>query len=121
MKKSELGKIGEKLAVEHLIGLNYQILAQNWRYSRHEIDIIAKEGNVLVFIEVKTRSDDYFGPPDEFVTEQQQNHIWQAAQSFMEEIEYEWEIRFDIISVLQKAGHDVKIQHFKDAFWPDWD
>ena len=63
-----LGQQGEALAVTYLAEKGYQILETNWRFKRAEVDIIAKLGQVLVFIEVKTRTTDYFGSPEEFIT-----------------------------------------------------
>ncbi len=59
-----MGRKGEDLAAEYLSSKGYRILERNWRWSRAEADIIAMDGEVLVFVEVKTRTSDYFGSPD---------------------------------------------------------
>lgn len=118
-KHVELGKQGERISIDYLLKAGYSILEQNWRFSRAEIDIIAKDGEVLVFIEVKTRSTDFFGDPALAVNAQKQKLLTDAAGAYMEHISHDWEIRFDIISVIIKSeGHDLK--HYKDAFFPGW-
>jgi putative endonuclease len=69
-----LGKWGEQLAVEHLTGLGYQIIAVNHRTPFGEIDIIAQDGNELVFVEVKTRSSNALGNPEGSVTSKKHQH-----------------------------------------------
>jgi len=119
-KHNELGKKGELLAIDFLKGKGYQILESNWQFSRAEIDIIAKHEEVLIFVEVKTRSDDAFGQPEEFVTPKKERLMMDAASAYMEKINHDWEIRFDIISVLHKNERDIKITHFEDAFFSEW-
>ena len=78
-KHLETGKKGEEVAIKHLEKNNFAILEKNWRYSRAEVDIICKEGDVLVFVEVKTRSYDFFGDPSSFVTSSKENLLLDAA------------------------------------------
>jgi len=115
---NEIGKIGEELAIAHLCQQGWEILATNWRFKRAEIDIIAMDGNTLVFVEVKTRSTTYFGTPEQFVNAKKKLFLAKAASAYMEEIGHDWEIRFDIISVLLPCGKEQEIKHFKDAFFP---
>ena len=112
----ETGKKGEQLAVDYLISNGYQILERNWRYSKAEIDLIVRDQELLVFVEVKTRTSDYFGPPESFVSEYKEVLIQEAASAYMDEINYDWEIRFDIISILINADGTHTLNHFKDAF-----
>lgn len=116
VKHIETGQYGEDVAVKHLREEGYDILERNYRFSKAEIDIIAKEKEVLVFIEVKTRSYNYYGEPEEFVTPQKETLMLDAAYHYMEQINHEWEIRFDIISVLMKDKGNYKLKHFKDTF-----
>lgn len=117
-KHNEIGKKGEEIAVAHLHQLDWDILATNWRFKRAEVDIIAMDNSVLVFVEVKTRSTTYFGTPEQFVDAKKQSFLAKAASAYMEEIGHDWEIRFDIISVLLPRGKEQEIKHFKDAFFP---
>ena len=115
----ELGNRGETLAEHFLQDNDYQILERNWRFSRAEVDIIAKDGEVLVFVEVKTRSSDIFGKPEASISPKKETLLKDAAAVYMEQIGHEWEIRFDIISILIK-GEGYSIKHFKDAFFSEW-
>lgn len=113
----EIGKKGEQIAKVFLESKGYLILEQNWRYSKAEIDIIARDEECLVFVEVKTRSYGFFGSPEEFVNAKKQKLIIKAASSYMEQIGHEWEIRFDVVSVMIHQGTPT-INHFRDAFFP---
>jgi len=113
----ELGKSGEEIAIGHLRQLGYDILEQNWRKGSFEVDIIAQKGKTLVIAEVKTRSTNYFGEPEEFVTKTKQRNLIKAANGYIYENNLEVETRFDIISVLIKGGQ-YKVHHIEDAFYP---
>ncbi len=113
----QIGDMGEAIAKKHLINKGYEILALNYRYSRAEVDIIAKNANVLVFIEVKTKSYTFYGDPSESVTAAKERMYFDAANKYMEEIEWDGEIRFDIISLILSKDGQHKISHFEDAFF----
>jgi len=117
-KHLETGKKGEEMAVAFLEKAGYQILETNWRHRRAEIDIIAKDGEILVFVEVKTRSDDFFGNPASFVTAKKESLMSDGANVYMEKIGHDWEIRFDIIGIVLWSAERVEMRHFKDAFFP---
>ena len=112
--KMQTGSDGETLAAEYLINKGYEILRRNYRHSHVEIDLIARKGNWLVFVEVKTRSGNEFGFPEEFVDRKKEENIFLAAEQFMFEMNWEGNVRYDIISVLG-SRHDVT--HFEDAFY----
>ncbi len=114
---NDLGKKGEILAKEFLLLKNYELLEENWRFGKAEIDLIAKYNEVLIFIEVKTRSTIAFGKPEEFVSAQKQNMITSAAPRYMEKINHDWAIRFDIISVVFNKDETYSIAHIEDAFF----
>ena len=118
--QQDIGNKGEEIAKAFLEKKGYEILATNWRYSRAEIDIIAQDGDNLVFVEVKTRSSSYFGAPAAFVTPKKETFMAHAASAYMEEIDYEDEIRFDVIGILLLKGKAPKIEHYEDAFFPGW-
>ena len=115
-----LGKKGEELAAQFLEKLGYQIIAMNWHEKKFEIDIIAQEQNQLVFVEVKTRTTDYFGSPVEAVTPAKQKHLVEGANYFIEKQNIDLECRFDVIAVILN-NNQQKIEHFKDAFYPELD
>jgi putative endonuclease len=115
----EFGKKGEDLAKQYLDNKGYSILKENWRFHHKEVDIICKEGTTLVFIEVKTRSDDFFQKPYEAVEIRKQQFLIEAAEAFIEEYTDFTELRFDIISIVQKPNTEPEIEHITDAFLPD--
>ncbi|MGE5355501.1 MAG: YraN family protein [Deltaproteobacteria bacterium] len=116
--KTEKGKAAEKAASDYLISKNYSILERNWRFKKAEIDIIARDNDsdILVFIEVKSRSYTYFGEPGSGVTEKKQKLVSDAAAAYMEQISYNWAVRFDIIGIEFDSYGITAIRHFIDAF-----
>lgn len=115
MDKKRIGNKGEDVAVNYLFANGYDVLNRNFRIGRSEIDIIAQKENTLVFIEVKTRKSTDYGYPEEFVTEAQQERIWQAAEIFVENNNWEGQIRFDIIAIIWN-GSELTLDHFENAF-----
>lgn len=112
---NELGKSGEQHAIDFLERKGYRILDQNWRTGHKEIDIVALHGGKIIFVEVKTRSTDVFGSPEEFVDDKKIKRILSAADTYMKMHRFSARVRFDIISVL--IQHDkVDIHHIEDAF-----
>ena len=117
--KKKTGRLGEELASQFLLNKGYKILQRNWRFSRAEVDIIAKHGDILVFVEVKTRSSNKMGEPEDFVSMRQMEMLVQAAPAYMEEIDFEGEIRFDVIGVLISGTEQHVINHYEDAWFPE--
>lgn len=113
--RRETGNVGEQMALAYLQRCGYEILAVNWRFKRWEADIIAKEGDVLVFVEVKTRTSLAFGQPEEFVDHKKQRHLRYLAEAYIRQSRHQGDIRFDIISVYKQENPEL--QHIKDAFW----
>ncbi|QNM84952.1 YraN family protein [Polaribacter pectinis] len=112
---NELGKEGEKLAVEFLLKNDYKILEKNYRYLKAEVDIIARKGDFLVCVEVKARSSDYFGDPQDFITPKKIKLLVSAIDYYVVDKDLDVEVRFDIIAILiNKKG--TKIEHLEDAF-----
>lgn len=115
MDKLNTGQQGEDLATRYLKEKGYQILTRNFRYKRAEIDIIAQKDKLIAFVEVKTRSSDIFGYPEEFVDEKKAALVIGAADHYIEENRWEGLIRFDIISVMLHPR--IILRHFEDAFY----
>lgn len=115
MHKQNLGRKGEELATTFLIEKGFEILHKNWRYKKAEIDIIGVHQEFLVFVEVKTRSSDYFGKPEESVTSEKEELYKTASEYFIEKYELENEIRFDVISIIVSNNKNT-IEHFVSAF-----
>ena len=116
--QQELGQWGEDQAAIYLAGNGLKILARNWRWKRAEIDIIALEGKILVFVEVKTKSNLVYGTPEERITPQKRRLVVDAANAYMRQIGHDWEIRFDVVSILGQPGGGCHIRHYRDAFFP---
>lgn len=114
---NELGKAGEQLAIKHLRAKGYQILEVNWYFGHHEIDIIAKDGEMLVIVEVKTRATSVFGEPEIAVNKQKQRSIVRAADAYIQQKDLDIETRFDVISVII-TPNEKRIFHIDDAFYP---
>lgn len=117
---NELGKQGEDAAVEFLLNNGHEILVRNYRFKKAEVDIISKHGKHIVFTEVKTRSNDAFGHPEEFVDKKKRLLMKNAADEFMHQQKLDAEIRFDIISVSNEK-RELKIYHIQDAFFHEED
>ena len=114
---NDFGKLGEEIASNYLEGKGYEIVERNWRNTHKEIDIIAKEGETLVMVEVKTRQTDEYGNPDIAVTKKKQRLLIAAANAYLFKNKLDVETRFDIISIIFKDGEPV-IEHIEDAFLP---
>lgn len=117
---NKLGIKGEAIAVEYLQNRGYKILETNWRYEKKEIDIIAQQGSFIVIVEVKTRSTDFFGRPEEAVTVAKQKHLIEAADYYLQQLSFEAEVRYDIVSVI-KDETQMSIKHIEEAFIPEMD
>ncbi|MBR1515051.1 MAG: YraN family protein [Bacteroidales bacterium] len=118
-KHNELGKKGEEMAIQYLVGKGYEILEQNWRNRHKEIDIIAKDGKELVIVEVKTRNKDDYGEPFFAVSRQKQIRLIYAANAYIYKHNLDCNTRFDIISIVYNDGNP-EIEHIEDAFLPQW-
>ena len=118
-KHNELGQKGEDLAARYLTEKGFQILERNWRHGRAELDIIAFDGETLVFVEVKTRSDDVFERPENAVNTRKRNLMIKAAIGYMHKSGHDKAIRFDVVSVILRGGKEAQIDYFKDAFFPE--
>ena len=116
---NDIGTRGELLARELLEGKGYEILDENWFFNKAEIDIIAYQDPVIVFAEVKTRSSNYFGEPEDFVGRTKQKLLAQAADEYIYLMDHKHEVRFDIISILFDDLGTYSINHIEDAFWPE--
>ncbi|TPN83903.1 YraN family protein [Aquimarina algicola] len=115
-EKHTLGKKGEQLAVDTLLRKGYEILETNYRYLRHEIDIIAKKEDILSIVEVKTRSTSDFGNPQDFVKPKQIQSLIKAANQYVIDHDLDVEIRFDIIAIITNTL-GTRTEHLEDAFY----
>lgn len=114
---NELGIQGEKMAVNHLEQNGYMIVEKNWRFGKAEIDIIAQKDGMLAIVEVKTRTTDWFGNPQEFVTPKKRKLLIGAANEYVIKNNLDTETRFDIIAIVINK-QTTSLEHIEDAFYP---
>ncbi len=119
-RKQRIGRWGETVASYFLEQRGYRVLARNVRTGRGEIDLVARQvGGGVVFVEVKTRTNAHFGLPEEAVDAHKLEHVFRAAEAYLQEhaelAEQEW--RIDVIAIQGKPGEkaeDVHIEHFEN-------
>ena len=118
MNTKEIGAFGEDAACEYLEENDYEILERNFSLKTGEIDIIAEKDDCTVFVEVKTRKNNFYGEPSEAVNWQKQEHIRRTALLYLNSLDTE--IRFDVIEVFYRITKDgfeaSKINHIRNAF-----
>ncbi len=113
----ELGRAGEAAAAGFLTDLGFEILARGYRHGRAEVDLVARRGReLLLFVEVKTRTGSQFGPPETFVSARKKELFRLAATHLQEELDWTGDIRFDILA-LTLLNRGFRIEHFEDAFF----
>jgi len=110
------GILGERMAVDYLISKGYRILAQNYRYLKREVDILAQKENYLAAVEVKTRSTSDFGAPEEFLKPAQIQRIIKTVDYFVTSKSLDVEVRFDIIAIVL-SSQDSELEHIENAFY----
>lgn len=121
MNKSDNTKIvgdrGEDIAADLLEKDGYEIIERNYRYGHGEIDIVAKKNNILVFVEVKTRKNLEFGPPELAITKNKQRQIRKIAEAYIfENTSSGMDCRIDVIAILLRKNLPPKINHIENAF-----
>ncbi|NLL56866.1 MAG: YraN family protein [Clostridiales bacterium] len=116
MDKYGVGVSGEQMALEYLEAKNYQIISTNVFYPVGELDIVAKDGQTLVFVEVRTRQDNLFGHPLETLTKVKQQKIIKASRRYIMEYKIKASsFRYDVIAILNN-----NIEHITNAFYAKW-
>lgn len=113
---NELGKKGEDLAVNFLKEQGYEILQRNYSFQKAEVDILARKEAILAVVEVKTRSTNVFGNPQDFLKPKQIQRIVKAVDNYVTSKQLDVEVRFDIIAIV-KNGHQYDIDHLENAFY----
>ena len=117
----DLGRRGENLAKTFLKDLGYEILDENWTQGKAEVDIIAYKDRVIIYTEVKTRTGNGFGEPEDFVDRRKQGLLADAADEYIYLMDRQGEVQLDIISVLFDRNEYYTLKHIEDAFWPSAD
>jgi len=121
--RQTLGKMGEELAIRHLKRQGYAIVRVNQRVHKGEIDIICTKDELLVFVEVRTRSEYVSALPDDFIDRKKLQRWTNAALQYMEQVNWQGQYRFDLITVTKEKGyyHHLRLHHYKDVWFPGWD
>ena len=115
-ERLELGKQGEALAFEELTRLGYKNIIKNYRCRLGEVDLVARDGDVLVFIEIKTRKGRSLGPAKEAVNLRKQKQLSKVALNYMKQNNCdEVSARFDVVAVAMERGQP-RIEVIKNAF-----
>jgi putative endonuclease len=109
----ETGSRGEDLAEEYLLKKGFKILERNFRFKRSEIDLIGEKDGCIVFFEVKTRKNGIYGNPEEAVNAKKLNKIKEAAEEYLYQLDWQGNVRFDILSIL--LGKSNSIEHLRDV------
>jgi putative endonuclease len=113
----DLGRQGEDKATAHLEKTGYKILKRNWKAGKLEVDIIAENKDYTVFVEVKTRSEDFIMSPASAVTKEKQRSLVFCADRYVQRYGVKKECRFDLITVISD-GESFKVEHIENAFYP---
>jgi putative endonuclease len=117
--KQQFGRRGEELALAFYKENQYTILEKNWQLNHLEVDIIVKNEECIAFCEVKTRSGNAFGEPQQSVTKQKQLNLIRAANYYVLKHQITLDVRFDIISIIF-IGDQHTLEHIPFAFTPKW-
>ena len=115
--------LGEDIAAAHLGEQGYQILARNWRCPAGELDIVAREGETLAFVEVRARRGDRYGTPEESITPAKQAKLVELAQTYLQEnglSDENW--RIDVVALeMDRRGRVKRLNLIRNAVWGQLD
>lgn len=114
--RQTLGTWGETLAAAYLTRQGYTLLERNARTPHGELDLVTRQGEVTVFIEVKTRSSPAYGPPETAITPTKQAHLLASAQTYLQtHPELDGDYRIDVLAIRRREGMEPEIVHFENA------
>jgi putative endonuclease len=117
MTKNRPGQRGEDLACDFLVKKGYQLIERNYTYGKGELDIIAKDGEILVFVEVKSRFNLEYGPPELGITKKKQSQVRRVAEAYLHEKDIvDTDCRIDVVAILFRGKEPPRINHILNAF-----
>lgn len=122
MENKKTGDLGEKYAQRVLLEKGFKIVGENYHSRYGEIDIIAQNSEFVLFVEVKTRSENSLGSPAQAVTKQKQKKILRTAVEYINKTNCELQPRFDVIEIITQKGAEFKVKehnHIENAFWAE--
>ncbi len=115
-RRGEVGALGEKLAADFLKKRGYRIVERNFRCRQGEIDIIARQGECLVFVEVRTKASSGFGTPEESVTARKREKLASVAETYIQSHDSPSSWRIDVVAVeLSPDGRVSRLEHIENA------
>ena len=113
----ELGIHGERVAEKHLVDLGYRILDRNWRWRKGELDLVGEHKEEIVFVEVKARRSQTYGPPEESITRAKREKLIQTAYAYLDSAnrrDVHW--RIDVVAIeMDREGEVVRLEHIVSA------
>ncbi|MBU1136932.1 YraN family protein [Patescibacteria group bacterium] len=113
--KDRVWKIGEAVARKYLENKGYEILEQNYRTRYAEIDLVAQKNEVLVFIEVRTKTGELFGSPEETINRKKLKRIWQNADNYVKMKKWNGQYRIDAVGIVLNLDSSVaRLEHYED-------
>jgi putative endonuclease len=111
-----LGRRGEDLAAQHLVARGYQIVVRNWRCEVGELDLVARDGDCLAFVEVRTRRGRALGTPEESVTPAKQARLIDLALAYVQAHDWQGDWRIDVVAVeMDGRGRLLRVDHYENA------
>lgn len=111
----EVGKTGERIAREYLENKGYKIVEQNYRTKYAEIDLLAKKDNALALIEVRTRTGEQFGAPEETINKRKMRKLRMNALAYTSRIQWKGSCQIDIVCVVLDKNHNLgRINHYEN-------
>ncbi len=114
--RQALGRRGEDLAAHHLTTKGYEVLARNWRCESGELDLVARDGNCLAMVEVRTRRGQDLGTPEESVTAAKQARLVTLGQAYVQEHGWLGDWRIDVVAIeMDWRGRLLRLEHYENA------
>jgi putative endonuclease len=111
-----LGRHGEELAARHLADQGYEIVARNWRCEAGELDLVAKDGDCLALVEVRTRRGRVLGSPEESITLAKQARLADLAEAYVQAHNWEGDYRIDVVAIeFDRRGRLMRMDHYENA------
>lgn len=112
---NELGQRGEEIALEHLLQKGLRLVDRNWRSGHKELDLVMRDGNTLVVVEVKTRATGQYGRPADAISPQKIRRTVNAADAYLRYNRLDCPVRFDVVAIVG-TGSAMRVEHIPDAF-----
>jgi putative endonuclease len=114
--RRRLGQRGEDLAARHLAARGYEIVTRNWRCEAGELDLVARDGDALVFVEVRTRRGEALGTPEESVTPAKQARLIVLAEAYVQAHDWLGDWRIDVVAVeMDRRGRLLRVEQYENA------